>query len=183
MTAWLHVALAVLAYLVVAVLASLAVRRTGRDLADFRARTSPAVVAIGAMANLVVMAVVLGLLVGLDRRPLASLGLDLPGPALRLLAIGSASTVLLGLLYVFWLRRSGRVELGAPAAGSRGDPLSFLATLVVLAIVVAQEEVLYRGYVILDLRSYGAGPALLLSTVIFVAIHFATNRGRRTADA
>ncbi len=178
MTPWLHIALAVGLYLIVAVAASLVVKRAGRNLADFSARTSGLVVVVGAIANLLVLAAVLALLVGLDGRPVSDLGLGFTGRDLRLAALGGLGTVALGGAFVGWLRWRGRVEVGPrlfepPVGGAASLP----ATLLVLLIVVVQEEVLYRGYVMLALMPYGAGPVLLLSTLIFVAIHFATNRG------
>jgi CAAX protease family protein len=178
MTPWLHIALAVGLYLIIAVAASLVVKRAGRNLADFSARTSSLVVAVGAIANLLVLAAVLALLVWLDGRPVSDLGLRFTARDLRLATLGGLGTVALGGAFVGWLRRRGRVELGPrPAATPAPGAASLPVTLLVLLIVVAQEEVLYRGYVMLALMPYGPGPVLLLSTAVFVAIHFATNHG------
>jgi len=141
MTPWLHVGLAVGLYLLVAI------------------------------ANLVVLAAVVLLLVWLDRRPVSDLGLGLAGRDLRFAALGAFGTVALGGAFVGWLRRRDRVELGArtpspPAGGGASLPV----TLLVLLIVVVQEEVLYRGYVMLALLPYGAGP------------RSSRSRGRRTAE-
>ena len=38
-----------------------------------------------------------------------------------------------------------------------------------------QEEVLFRGYITLNLRSYGPVVIIIVSTILFVAIHLLTN--------
>lgn len=48
--------------------------------------------------------------------------------------------------------------------------------LAVLLIVAAQEEVVYRGYVTLNLLTLGPGTVIVVSTSLFVLIHFLTNR-------
>jgi len=52
-----------------------------------------------------------------------------------------------------------------------------LFTLAIVLLVVAmQEEVLYRGYITLSLLRHGPAVVLLVSTLVFTAIHFPTNR-------
>ncbi len=55
-------------------------------------------------------------------------------------------------------------------------PGVLLLMLAVLAVIAVQEEVLFRGYLVLALR--GAAPLLIVmvTTTIFVLIHLPTNR-------
>jgi hypothetical protein len=71
--------------------------------------------------------------------------------------------------FVFFAR--GRRLERAPS--TRG---SLSLALAVLAVVALQEEVLFRGYVVLTLHGLSAGWLAAISTVIFVAIHIPTNR-------
>lgn len=51
-----------------------------------------------------------------------------------------------------------------------------MAGLLVLLIIAVLEKVLYRGYVFLNLHLFGSIVFLGGSTLIFVLIHFLTNR-------
>lgn len=173
--AWVRILAVVAVYLVVALLTSALVSRRGRNLKAMEERSASAVLVIGALANLVVLGVVLLFLVLLDRRPIAALGLGFAGRdalftiVALLLTLGSAAAFI-GLLH-----RMGRLEAKVKALpeGSLGRLLTLMAVLFVVAL---QEEVLYRGYVTLNLMQYGAAVVLLVGTLVFTAIHFPTNR-------
>lgn len=48
--------------------------------------------------------------------------------------------------------------------------------IVVLLIVAVQEEVLFRGYITLNLISYDPVVIIAVSTILFTAVHFLTNK-------
>jgi hypothetical protein len=71
-------------------------------------RTSQLVLAIGAIANLCVLAVTLLLLRFLDRRPLAALGLSFFGRDLIFSIVAVAAIFALAVAFIGWLRITGR---------------------------------------------------------------------------
>ncbi|MEJ2187011.1 MAG: type II CAAX endopeptidase family protein [Gemmatimonadota bacterium] len=173
---WLRIGLVVAVYLLTAVAASVLVRASGVDLKDFRSRTAPIVVAVGATANLLVLAVTLLFLMFVDHRGVRALGLqfgtrDLVFSVVALLVTASAAVAFLWLLKRWGVRevRPRRYDGGAEAK-------RFALTAVVLLVVALQEEVLFRGYVTLNLLALGPGVVLVVTTVLFTVIHFLTNR-------
>jgi membrane protease YdiL (CAAX protease family) len=180
LTPWLHILLALIAYFVVAILASVAVRKTGGDLKSMEERSSPRILLIGAAANLGVLAIVLLLLVIVDGLPISALGLTLTSTDLIGALTAAFATVVLAVAYVGWLSKSGQIQVKPQQpASSRAGIRKMGLGLLVLLVVVLQEEVLYRGYVVLNVQSLGALAVILISTLIFVLIHFLTNRVNR----
>jgi len=59
---------------------------------------------------------------------------------------------------------------------NRSDLVDLSGVLLTLFFVALQEEVLYRGYITLNLLSNGPRVIIIVSTVIFTAIHLFTNR-------
>jgi len=172
--AWVRVLVVVGIYVVVALLASTLLGRTNRDLKDVKGRATKPVLIVGAVANLLVLAATLVFLVRVDGRPLSTLGLGLSvrdmsfgGTAVAALA-ASATALVMALRHFGLLRvRVRRV---------RDRPGWLLATAAVLVVVALQEEVLYRGYVTVNLIDRGWAVVLLVSTLLFTAIHVLTNR-------
>jgi membrane protease YdiL (CAAX protease family) len=179
----LHVALGVASYLGFAILALVGVRRVGADLKDVGARTSPAVLGIGALANLGALLSVAVLLVVVDGKPVGALGLGLAPRDLATALVLAAATFGLGALFVRVRRQVRGWGLGPdvpapnPPAGAGGGGSGTVALGVgVLALVALQEEVLYRGYVSLNLAPFGWPVVVVLGTAVFVLVHFLTNR-------
>lgn len=170
-----RVALGLFAYVVLALVASWAVRRSGRDLKNMEARTSARVVLIGAVANLGILAVALALVRLLLGSPLEALRLSFD----RIdLAFTASVSVLLGVLAVVYVRASGRsegitVETSSPTAGGVGSMLSGWALLLIVAL---QEEVLFRGYMTASLRGIGPVGVVVVTTALFAGVHVLTNR-------
>lgn len=176
---WLHILVAYLIYILIAVLTSLVVGKVAGDLKDFKTRNSLPVLLMGAAANLLAMIAVLLLLVLWDQRPVSALGLGFrERDALAALG-GLLLTFLLAIAYLYFLRSAGRIESitvrRSTNSSTRWNGMG-IGLLALLAIVL-QEEVLNRGYVTLNLLPLGPWGIILASTVIFVAIHFLTNRG------
>lgn len=138
-------------------------------------RGSSTVLVIGAVANLVVLAAILLMVALVDRRPLGDLGLGLLGPDAGFTVAAVALTALSARAFLALLQRSRRlvVETRPLPPGSAGRLLTVGAVLLAVAL---QEEVLYRGYITLDLISHGPVAVLLVSTLAFTVIHFLTNR-------
>jgi len=173
---WLRVLLAVGLYVVVALLASALIRRFGVDHKDVSGRASPPVVVIGILANTVIAGLILVLLVFLDHRGLGGLGLRVSsrdGIAMASsLVVLSTGTAL--FLEVLQLKGDVRVRwLGVGATTSAGGMASMVMVLVVVAL---QEELLYRGYIAVNLLRFGATTVVVTSVLVFTAIHFLTNR-------
>jgi len=165
----LYTAAGVGAYLVWAILASLAVRRGGDDLATMESRNAPRTLIAGGIVNLLVLATVLALLRFLVREPVAAMGLQFGRRDLFFVVVGIAVTVLTAVIFLVARRRVGIERAGSAGNGTR------LLGIIVLLIVATQEEVLFRGYIATVMRSNG-WLFLIVSTAIFVAIHFLTNR-------
>jgi hypothetical protein len=146
-----------------------AVRRAGTDLTRIENRTAPRVLWIGAAANLFVLSSALALTAFALQRPLGDLGFSASFSDALLGLAGCAVTFASAVAFVFLAR--GRRLQAAPSTGG-----GVFLGLVVLALVAVQEEVLFRGYLVLVLHGLAAGWLVLITTAIFVAIHIPTNR-------
>ncbi len=173
--AWIRIAVAVAVYLVIAMLSSWYINRQGQDLKEMEGRGSTVVMVVGAVANIVVLAAVLLLVLLWDGRPLGSLGLGLSGRGAGFAALAVVLTFASAVIFLAGMQRSTDLEVESRSlpAGSAGRLLTIGA---VLLAVAAQEEVLYRGYITLNLMAYGPAVVLVVSTLVFTAIHFLTNR-------
>jgi membrane protease YdiL (CAAX protease family) len=171
---WIHILLAYVIYIVVALLTSAVVGRLAGDLRDFKVRNSPPVLLAGAAANLLAMAAILLLLVTLDGRPVAAIGLSLRAVDLFVCLLGLVATFGLATAFLAILRRVGRVT---SVVRVQPAPWTVQPGTMALGLVVLQEEVLNRAYVTLNLVPLGPWAIVIVSTLIFVGIHFLTNRG------
>jgi uncharacterized protein len=178
MWAVLRVALALAVYLVAALLSIVVSRRLGSDIKKVEGRASALVQVIGIVANLAVFAVVLALLVFLDRRSISSVGIRFDSKDLMFLLVVALLTFALSLGFVGIIGRLSRPTLRVRRMriGRRGFFLVAVAG-VLLLVVALQEETLFRAYVGLNLSSTGPLAILVITSVIFTAIHFPTNVG------
>jgi hypothetical protein len=81
------------------------------------------------------------------------------------------------VIFLNWLKRNGKFQVTRQAPfRANGSILNLVTGLLVVFIIAAQEEVLYRGYIFLNLNVFGPYVYLVGSTLIFVLIHFLTNR-------
>jgi len=175
---WLHILAAYLVYIFVAILTSILVRKTTGDLKDFSVRNSPRVLLLGGAANLIAMFAILSLLRFWDKNPISDLGLSFSRVDMLVGAIGFAITFALAIAFLFFLKRRNRIqtmEIVRPVSTS-GQVTNMATGLIVLVAIVLQEEVLNRGYVALNVQSLGPWGVILVSTTIFVLIHFLSNR-------
>ncbi len=175
--AWLRVLLAVGAFVAVAVAASMLVRHVGANLKEMGGRTSRVVGLVGLAANLCVLAVVVLMLVLVDRRPVSDLGLGLSRNDVVVLVSFLALTLLLAAVFLVRLRASGRAEVShnSRPAGAPPDVLGAALTVAVLAVVAIQEETLFRGYLTVNLLPSGWVVVAFTSVLLFAAVHLLTN--------
>jgi len=175
---WVHIFVAYLIYIGIAILTSAVIRKTVGDLKDMTNRNSPPVLLLGAAANSIAMFAILFLLVFWDKRPVSALGLTFHGADALASISGLVATFLLAIGFVLFLEHTKRIktiEISQPAT-SPAQVGNVVLGLIMLVTVVFQEEVLNRGYVTLNLLALGPIGIILASTTIFVLIHFLTNR-------
>lgn len=172
---WIRISAAVGVYFVCALLAAALIKRRGGDLREMEGRGAPAVLVIGTLGNLVVLGAVLLFVVLVDKQPLAALGLGFEPRDAFFTTVTVALTISSGAAFLALLHRLRLLDVEPKSlpAGSGGRLLSLVAVLFVVAL---QEEVLFRGYITLNLMSFGPAVVLVVSTLVFTAIHFPTNR-------
>jgi len=163
-------ALGLAAYAAGAIGAVVAVKRVGVDLADVASRTSSRVLLIGAVANALVLAAVLSLNALLLHR--SAFGFGATPSSLVLSLVGAVVTFVSAAAFLR-ARRTVRI------ASSEGSGALSLA-LLVLALVAAQEEVLFRGYLVALLEGLPSAAIVAITTVVFVGVHFPTNKVSRS---
>jgi membrane protease YdiL (CAAX protease family) len=175
---WLHIVAAYLIYIVIAILASMLIGRIAGDLKHYKVRNSPRVLFLVASVNLIVLFAILLLIVFWDKKPTTSIGLQFQRDDGIASLTGFAVTFMLAIGFLYVLRRGKQVDSVQPQLPVTSSPEVFQMGLglVVLMPVILQEEVLNRAYVTLNLLPLGAVGIILTSTVIFVLIHFLTNR-------
>lgn len=173
---WLALGLGLAVYMVFALAAATVTRWIGRDLRAMKDRSGHGVLLVGAAANLGILAATLLLLRWLDRSPVGALGLGFDSRDIMFSAVALA--LIAGLAWAFvwrWSKREGiRIDVGSPTRGTgRGGMILGWS---VLAVVALQEEFLFRGYMTLNLRAHGPLTIVVVTTILFVAIHVPTNR-------
>jgi membrane protease YdiL (CAAX protease family) len=174
---YLHILLAVSIYFCFAISATIIARKTGINLKKMAGRTSPRLLLIGTVANLGALISILYLIKKLDGKPINALGLMIQTKDLIFSIVGIIATFGLAVLYIFFLKRGNhfRVVSHTPIEGMV-HAKNLIFGLLVLLLVAGQEEVLYRGYIFLNLDRFSPIAKLILSSLIFVGIHFLTNR-------
>jgi membrane protease YdiL (CAAX protease family) len=174
---WGRILLAVGVYFLFAALSVLAVRLLGGDLKRMEGRARGFVPLVGMAANLLILAAVLALLALADRKPVAVLGLGFGLTGLAFTASSAILTPLLAWGFVRVLGRSTKRHVERRRLRAGGQPASLAVAAVALLLAVAlQEEVLFRGYVTVNLARMSPLAIITISSALFVLIHFPTNR-------
>jgi uncharacterized protein len=174
---YLHIFLAVCVYFGFALSASLVARKAGIDLKNMAGRTSQRLLLIGAAANLGALIVTLFLIKILDGKPISTLGLSIQPKDLIFLGFGIFLTFVLAILYIYYLKQRNHFEIVTQRpVEEKAGAKNLMTGILVLLLVAVQEEVLYRGYVFMNLARFNPLVKLGIATLIFVAIHFLTNR-------
>ncbi len=173
----LHILSSVIIFFGFAVLASALARKAGINLKEMAGRNAPQLLWIGAAANLGALSSILILIRFLDLKPISAIGLSFQPKDVHFSLIAVTGTVGLAVAYIIRFHRRGRFHVTRhKSIQDEAGVLHLLAGLLVLLIVALQEEVLYRGYIFLNLSQFGSAVFLVGSTLIFVLIHFLTNR-------
>ena len=174
---WLRVGLAVLIYVGFALLATAAAQKIGSNLREMGGRTSNVVIVLGLTANLAVLGIVLLMLRFIDDRPLSSLGFHLSSHDIAALMLATLLASLLAAAFLAFLRKTGSLAVHPqPWTVTQAGTLGLAMVVAVLGAVAAQEEVLYRGYLSLNLIDSGWVVVIAASVVIFTSIHLITNK-------
>ncbi len=174
---WLRVLLAIVAYVGIALLTTRLMRWLDLDLREMSSRTSARVMLLGVAANLVVVGIVLAMLALLDHRSIGALGLSATAQDAAAMAGGTVLVAGVSIGFLTVLALTGRASVERRRSGiSLENALSALGMLLVLLAVAAAEEVLFRGYITLELLDSGPWTVAITSTVLFTAIHTLTNR-------
>ena len=161
---------AVLAYLVVLFGASILLYVVGLTLVPAAAEPTFALVALG-VAEAAATGVVLLIWRFVDRRPIRALGLDPRGAVGRWLRGAAVAGLMMGFIVLV-----NYLLLAGALVGVNPDPWRVAVVLVagLLGYVVqgAAEEVLFRGYVLENVRRrWGLRLALAVSSVGFALLH------------
>jgi membrane protease YdiL (CAAX protease family) len=173
----LHILFALIIFFGFAVLASVLARKVGINLKEMAGRNAPQLLWIGAAANLGALFAILILTRFLDQKPISAIGLSFQPKDILFSLIAVTGTIGLAVAYITWLKRSGRFQVTRQESiQDKAGVRHLMAGLLVLLIVAVQEEVLYRGYIFINLHPFGSAVFLVGSTLIFVLIHFLTNR-------
>lgn len=175
-TSAFHIFAGVFVYLIVAVGTAVLVKKSDGNLKEMAGRTSNTVLLLGGAANLIILILTLLLVVGLDKKPLSALGLTFSGQDALFALAGAASTALLAIVFARWRQRGQTQDTTQPPAANTAGTRQLIIGSVVLLVVAVQEEFLYRGYITLNLAQLNPIWILVITTVIFVLIHFLTNR-------
>lgn len=180
---FLHILLALGVYFAFALLSVFVVRKAGANLAEMASRNSAFVLTVGAGANALILAVILLLVAALERMPIGVLGLRLGARDAIYVLCAAAATWFMATGFVRLLAAVGRISLHGESPAERpeadrssGSVRQAVLAVTVLLVVALQEEVLFRGYAGFNLRYLGWAAVLALTTLIFVVVHFLTNR-------
>lgn len=177
LTPWLHIFLAVVVYVVIAVLASIIIKKIGGDIKEMKNRSSQPILITGAISNVIILGIILLLLTLLDQNSINILGLFLSMKGVIFTNIAVIAVFLLAIIYVNGLKSAGgiKIKINSPV-NNMNDLIIMFEVVIVLLIVAVQEEVLFRGYITVNLKSYGAAVIIIVSTILFTAVHVITNK-------
>jgi membrane protease YdiL (CAAX protease family) len=157
-------------YLFWAIAALSLFRKFAGDVSRMENRNSAPVLLMGGGINLLVWLSILFMVPALLDKPLSSLGLHLGQSDQRFAMLIFVASFLLAALFLY-LARGGAVRVVAIHR-----PRLVLLAMLVLLIVAVQEEFLFRGYIRVVMEQASGWSFLLVSTAVFVVIHFLTNK-------
>lgn len=174
---WIRIFLATFIYVFFAVLASVMVQKTGGNLREMKGRTSQRILIIGTIINFFVLASSLLFLTLVDGRAISELGLILSMRDMVFCLVGIVILFAMSLLLVGLLRQSSQFQVWSQKPLKNGSEIYGLtSSIMALFIVAVTEEVLFRGYITLNLLSFGPYIVIFVSTLLFAAVHLLTNR-------
>ena len=174
---WLYIMLSVFIYIIIALSTSYIIKKSGKDLKIMATRHSRTVLLIGAIGNLLILISILLLIKVQNLFSINSLGYALSGQDILFTIEALVGIVLLSLLFIKIWQSAGntKVKVKKPIFNSK-EAFRVFEALFVLLIVAVQEEVLFRGYITLNLIGYNPLLIISVTTLIFSAIHLLTNK-------
>lgn len=173
----INICLSIIIYFVFALAAAKIIKKTGGNLKDFKNRVSVNILLIGAVGNILILVSVLFLLKFFNKQPINSLGVEFSFKRLIFSAAIVFLNILSAVIFNYWLKHKHNVSLKihSPFNGIH-EAAGLIMGIIVLFIVAAQEEILFRGYITLNLLTYGVPAVIIISAFIFAAIHIFTNK-------
>jgi membrane protease YdiL (CAAX protease family) len=168
-----HIVAAVGAFIGWALTGLFGLRRLGVDLRDPSAQFDDLPLLFAGLVNIAVAATVLLFFVLLDGGDVSDLGWAWGGRHVGAALAITSVTFTLSFGYVFASRRVAETSARALRAGGG----TVLLGAVALALAAWQEEVVFRAYVLANLRTLPVVVAAIGSAIVFTAVHFVTSRG------
>lgn len=174
----LHIGLAVVVFVALALVAMVVLRALGLDLRDPDRRFDVTAMGVAAAVNVLVMVTVIAMFVWWDGHAWTDLGVAFGGRQALYSVLVLVGTFGVALGYTTLLKRRGSVVLARKSFAVPRPPTAMIAaTLVALFLAALQEEVVFRAYVLSQLQAVGWLAAVAVSAVVFTAVHYLTNRG------
>lgn len=174
---WMHIFSAVFIFVVIAVITSVQIKKIGLNLKEMKNRSFQTELIIGAVSNIIILGIIVLMLILLDQKSIGALGLFLSMKGAIFTNIAVITIFLSAIVYVGRLKNTGNflIIIRSPV-NSRKDLIVMLEGIIVLLIIAIQEEVLFRGYITINLSSYGSVVIISVSTILFTAVHVMTNK-------
>lgn len=158
-------------------LAISSIRLAGIDHKKFQQRINPKILLIAAVFNLLFIITVTLIYRFWDQQPIKSLGFATPPKDLVFGFLALALSTGLAWVYVSFLHSRGKISFTFTQE-SKGHfrEVGFWLGLLVLLIAALQEEIVFRGYFTYELMPYGGWFAAIVSSLVFTAWHFLSNK-------
>ncbi len=159
-------------------LANICAKGIGIDIKDIKQRSNPKFLMLAVLFNFLFILAVGVILKFLDNKDITVLNLSISAKSI----IFSISALLITLVLAFgyvWVLNKKKIISAKLITIKKLDPYMILIKILgfsVLFIAALQEEVMFRGYMNSVLNSYGFLYAMIISSLIFMAWHFMTNK-------
>ena len=164
--------------IVLSLFALLSVRLAGVDIKDIKQRTSPRVLAIAMLFNLLFIVSVALIMKYWDHQSISVLGFSIGVKGLLYVIFVLLFSVTFAIFYVRILNVRKIIQIGVLSTkkGISKFKSTTLFGFLVLLVAALQEEILFRGYFSYVLLPYGFWYGLFISSMVFTLWHFLTNK-------
>jgi uncharacterized protein len=149
------------------------------DIKDVSQRNGAKFMWIALIGNFSLIIVVYLMMHYLDKKDFFSFGFYITWVNVLLGLIMFVLTVFIALLFVYVLQQMGMVKFTIRSkilSKLKKEWTTFFLSFFVLFLAALQEEIMYRGYFSYIFQEYGMITAMLLSSSLFTAWHFLSNR-------
>lgn len=166
--------------IMMSVLANVTAKGIGIDIKDIKQRTNPKFLFLAVVFNLLFILAVAVILKWIDGKNIRVLNwrLNITGIMFSLCAVLITFIIAFGFIGVLHKRKLITVKYVSKNLRAK-NLTGFIVKLLgfsVLFLAALQEEVMFRGYLGTVLRIYGTLSAMIITSVIFTAWHFITNK-------